>query len=241
MSRLTSSMGSLGLLFVLIVLAWDVGTARSDNKWGPHVEILAEPGSERTRGQKDLFIPLWQNENALFFTDLRSSYDDDENIAGSFGLGYRRMCCGWIWGGYGYFDITRSDEYSKDHTFLGGVLGVEAMNEDWDFRVNGYISEDDEKSQPEFSRAVVSGNSIHIENGIERGLHGLDAEIGWRLPFAADCCFWDTRVFVGGYYFDADHVADLTGPQLRLETRLYDLPYMTEGSRLTLGAGYRWD
>lgn len=70
---------------------------------------------------------------------------------------------------------------------------------------------------------------------------GFDAEAGWRVPAFAhdDPVQW--RVFAGGFRFTGDGVDDVAGPRLRMELALDSVPYLWEGSRLTLGAEWQDD
>jgi hypothetical protein len=258
------------VLFGLIVLPLHAGSARADEpagepvvvpppvqkpppppapaarvtgeKWGAYFDVTGKGGNKRVLGRGDIFIPLWQNDSTLSFLDLRILGDDDLNIEGNIGLGFRGLVSdNWLVGGYGFFDIKRSDTFAQENVFLGGMAGVEAMSEMLDFRVNGYFPGQKRVRTPELDRAVTNGGAIVISEGYERALSGLDGEAGIRLPFSEDSALWDTRFFVGGYYFDADDVDALAGPRGRFEMRLHDLPILSQGSRLTLEAEVAWD
>ena len=63
----------------------------SGRKWGAHVDIGFKGGNDRYLGGGDFFIPLWQNDRALLFSDLRVMGDNDKSVEGNIGLAYRRM------------------------------------------------------------------------------------------------------------------------------------------------------
>lgn len=230
-----------GILTLWIPAALPAGAA--EPKWAPYGVLLGRGGSGGGLGGADLFAPLWQNPSALFFTDLRGTMDDDAEIQGNFGLGYRRMinehCLGGI---YAYFDILETEE---DNTFLQGTTGVELLTERWDFRVNGYIPESDQERVPGDAVATLmytpTGQAVGIRESVERALYGVDWEAGWRLPILVDGENSEVRLFAGGYYRDAGGVSALVGPTGRLEVRLFDLPFLPTGSRFTLGGEVSWD
>lgn len=233
----------VGFVAVAAILA--VPVQAGERKWSPYAGLVAKPGDERQIGELDLFAPLWQDDDSLLFLNLRGQGDDDANAEGNAGLGYRTILPGllfgedWIVGGYGYFDYRHSDD--TDNDFLGGTLGIEALSEDWDVRMNGYIPEDDAKSAPDGNRIQIRGNLLRFRPGEERALYGVDGEVGWRLPLPEDSALWDTRVYVGGFHFDAEDASNVSGPRGRAEVRLHDLPLMPPGSRFTLGGEVQWD
>src|SRR5690606_35464435 len=118
--------------------------------------------------------------------------------------GYRRMHGDWILGGYGFTDYLYS---TNDSGYWQATLGLEALSENWDLRVNGYL--------PQASKHIVGGgssSSLSVDGGgnigittmsgggrAERALPGFDAEAGYRLPLSAA----DLRIFGGMYHFEA--------------------------------------
>ena len=210
--------------------------ASENDKWGGYVEIFGKPGSERSLAKGDFFLPLYQNQDFLLFTNIRATFDDDSNREGNFGLGARRLYDNWIVGSYGYFDIRES---SNDNTFTQGTLGLEFLSEEWDFRVNGYIAEKEEKRVDDLSVIEINGNQIQARLGEERALPGMDVEIGRKLPVLDD-----TRIFVGGFHYDANDFDKVSGPKARLETRFHNVPVFSsvaKGTRITLGIEYSDD
>ena len=122
--------------FVLTALS--LGAAAQDAPlWGPHVDIEAKPGSKRTLGEVDLFLPLSQDARTLVFGNLRTRLDNKSSYEGNLGAGIRRMLDnGWNFGAYGYFDRRRSE---TGHYYNQATLGAEALGPDWDFRANVYL------------------------------------------------------------------------------------------------------
>ncbi len=83
------------------------------------------------------------------------------------------------------------------------------------------------------------------QNGLliqEAPLGGIEGEIGYRLPFGNSLgSNTETRVFLGGYAFWGDGYPTYAGPRGRVEFRVYDLPFLGDGSRLTAGGEIAWD
>lgn len=211
------------------------------NKWQGYFEFMGKPGTARSLGQADLFVPLAQDKNDMFFFNLRGQMDDFDNSEYNIGFGHRHMFDKWIIGGYGYYDHRITESY----IFVEQVtLGVEALSETWDLRGNGYIAEGGSGTttsaefmeRPENPAALITA---------EKGLSGMDFEVGYKLPipdFGDTGLFEDTRLYLGGYHFIGnDPFESVTGPRVRLETRIHDLPFLGVGSRLMVGLEAQYD
>ena len=233
------------------------------NKWQGYIEFMGKPGTARSIGQSDLFVPLMQDKNDMTFFNLRGQLDDDNNDEFNLGLGHRHMFEEWIIGGYGYYDRRFLESGNE---FYQATFGLEALSETWDFRANGYIPESEWSSSGNEGKLVESlsvssggGRSV-VRGGLgqinvavdertnevfERSLPGLDLEVGVRLPverFTGLDLIEDTRLYVSGYHFmGSGDFESVTGPRLRLETRLHDIPGLGSGSRLLLGVETQYD
>jgi len=227
--------------------------------WQGYVEFTGKPGTVRSLGQSDLFIPVFQDKNDMTFFNLRGQMDNLNQSEYNVGLGHRHIFDEWILGGYAYFDHRKS---KTDNYFKQMTLGVEALSETWDFRVNGYVPESGIQttlisplSAPE---VIVNGNQISVRTTgsveEEKPLPGFDVEAGYKLPipeflnWAVDQeledseWFEDTRLYLAAYHFIGSGKFDsVTGPRVRLETRIHDLPYLGAGSRLMLGLEAQYD
>ncbi len=187
--------------------------AQSAPKWDTHIEIGGRFGGDRQSGDVEVFVPLWQDQDSLLFGNIRGKFGSDGDIEGNFGLGYRTKYDGtWILGVNGYFDVLESQ---FDNVFYQGGIGLEALTEDFDFRVNGYFPESDPKAAPGagLNRVVVVGNTIQLQTGIEQALWGFDGEVGWRLPLGSEDL--EVRVFGGGFYFSGSQAPDVAGADRR--------------------------
>ncbi|MHC8494253.1 inverse autotransporter beta domain-containing protein [Thalassospira sp. SM2505] len=209
-------------------------------KWGPHIDLEGKAGTDRNLGETDLFIPLSQDDETLFFTNLRARMDDNDSREGNFGLGVRHMLdSGWNLGGITYFDRRKSP---MGNMFNQLTFGAEALSMDWDLRANAYVpvgrTSHDEDS---LSTATISGASIIFRGGEERSLGGFDAEIGWRAPLFDENAGQQLRLYGGGYRFSDDRAGMIAGPRGRFDLTFDEVPFLWQGSRLSLGAEVQHD
>lgn len=212
----------------------------AEPKWGPHIDLEAKPGTKRSLGEGDAFVPLAQDGTTLLFANLRHRFDDSDGNEGNYGLGVRHMLeSGWNLGAYGYFDRRRT-EY--DNHFNQVTFGVEALSMDWDARANYYAPVGRRTHLVDaLSTAEVSGTTVVFRGGEERSMGGFDAELGWRVPIFDADSGRALRVYGGGYHFSESGVEDITGPRLRAEMVFDSLPNSWEGSRFSLGAEWQHD
>ena len=228
--------------FSFSVLAQESPPASQKPKWGPHIDAAGKFGNLRNLGEADLFIPVTQNANTLIFGDLRGRFDDHSGNEGNLGLGMRHMLpSGWNLGVYGFWDRRRSNTGNLFHQW---TLGAEALGQDWDFRVNGYIPQGNRVrslgTTGGVSTASISGSSVVITTtGLttseERALGGYDAEVGWRLPLFAAEDTSQLRLYLGGYRF-SDSVAKVSGPRVRAQFAMARVPGLWRGAQLFLNA-----
>lgn len=212
-------------------------------KWGPHIDFEVKPGTRRSLGEADLFVPLAQDDRTLYFGNLRGRFDDRESREGNLGLGVRRMYeGGWNFGAYGYYDRRRS---STGNYFNQATLGAEALGRDWDFRGNVYLPQGDRIRNLGTTGggapfAAISGGTVQIitpgsVTSEERALKGHDVEIGWRMPvFDADNRR-QLRFYAGGFRF-SDNVVEVSGPRVRLEYTAAELSGLWDGAQLVVSA-----
>ena len=221
----------------------------STGKWTGYLEFLGKPGTERSLGQPDLFLPILQDTNDMTFFNLRGQlqFDNTDVSEYNIGLGHRHMFTDWILGGYGYYDHRNTQLGNAYRQFTGGM---ELMSVDWAFRVNGYLPENKTETVTGGAtfNAVRAGDQLNMEiDGIvqEKALPGLDGEVGYLLPIPWDgytAVFDETRVYAGGYHFNGeDQFESVTGPRGRVEWRAYDLPVLGPGSRFMMGVEAQWD
>ncbi|WP_197996122.1 right-handed parallel beta-helix repeat-containing protein [Gimesia panareensis] len=213
-----------------------------DYLYRAYFDFTGSAGGYRDVGQGLLFVPLAQDEESLFFADLRGNIFNDSSAEGNFGLAYRKMVNDeWIAGMYGFYDVRRSN---YNNMFRQGSFGLELMSIEWDFRVNGYIPGQGPQRVDPLSTAYLSGNNVVMRAGEERAYWGTDFEVGRLLKtFYQMKVDAELRGYVGGYYFDnnAPNFEKMTGPRARVEFRMFDLPFLGNGSRVVLAGQYQHD
>lgn len=231
-----------GSLCCMVLASW--GALAQDNtpKWGAHIDFEAKPGSKRSLGEADLFLPLSQDARTLVFANLRGRIDNQTGREGNLGLGVRRMLEeGWNLGAYGYFDRRRSPD--TGYYYNQATLGAEALGRDLEFRANGYLPQGTRvrelSTTSGVSSAAISGASVVVSTtaGItreERALKGFDVEMGWRAPIFDSEAARQLRLYAGGYRF-SDSVVTVEGPRLRAELAVDDLDWFGKGTGLFLG------
>lgn len=215
---------------------------QSAPKWGAHVDVEAKPGSRRSLGEADLFLPLTQSERSLVFASLRGRFDDHDGHEGNVGAGMRRMLdSGWNLGGYAYVDRRRSETGNR---FSQATLGAEALGRDWDFRGNLYQPFGDQvkNTGTQSSTASLTGTTVQVVTRPfeERALEGYDMEAGWRVPLWTAEADTQLRIYAGGFRF-SDSMTKISGPRVRAELAMYDLQSLWQGAQLMLGAEYQDD
>ena len=229
--------------------------AEEPKKWGPHADVTLKAGNERVIGDIDLFLPLGQGANTLLFLDLRAQADTDSSQEGNLGLGIRRIIDDQaIVGGYAFYDRR---ETPRDNSFDQVTVGAEVLTENWDARVNGYISEGGRKSTgkvitpgtPGTGAVGLVGTDVVVlpggprisREGFEQAFDGIDFEVGRKLPvkvpFVGE---HEIRGYAGGFHYFADNVDSITGPRARVEMR-FEEPFGWKGSHFELGAEARYD
>ena len=180
-------------------------------KWRSHVDITAKPGSDRSLGKLDFFVPIAQTNDRMFFTDIRGVFADDPSQEGNFTLGFRSIqrngksfLGDWLWALYASYDRRRSE---NDFNYNQGAFGAELLGENFDLRTNIYFPEDDENEVASIQGNLVNETRLsatqvvlYQENvnlkAMERALPGFDLEAGYRLPLADQNELW----IYGGYF-----------------------------------------
>ena len=236
---------ALGNLDCKVGVRWDAMPI-----WQPYVEGSFRGGGITERGELDVFMPLMWSDNALLFADLRGSIGDTGHHEGNWSVAARTLTSScWIlgaWAGYGLRESSTGNHFDQVS------FGIEAMNLEWDFRMNGYVptNADPQPVPGTPATAVFTNNNIVVRSGQESAYWGLDGEIGRLLWLNDPCCnrrsnncgTWvssldaELRAFVGGYYFNNPTAGfeEISGTRVRTELRLYDLALLGNGSRLTL-------
>lgn len=256
---MTLSTKALPVAFLAAFALSHPATAASQSKWSAWLDGGAFVNdNDDGRGEVTLWAPLDQTADSVTFLDLRGKLFDAGELEGNIAFGYREQHDGWNLGLWAGFDLRRS---TLDSTFPQFSGGVEALSQDWDLRVNGYMPLEDRNFIRSSSTSVgsgaptilLNGNSILLQTGInstttavdELAFGGVDAEVGARIPveaFNADPKALDLRLYGGAFYFDNDDAPEsISGPKARLELRFNDVIDSLPGSRLTFESAYSYD
>ncbi|HBS52320.1 MAG TPA: hypothetical protein DEA62_05025, partial [Coxiellaceae bacterium] len=189
------------------------------NSYLPYLQVggvrFFHVGDADLGGGGDLFIPIWQTHNKLFFTDARF-YDRTGGVfEGNIHLGYRYLMPEEqrLYGVYAAFDRRRS---GLGNYFNQLTLGGECWIKNWFIGGNVY--------KPIGKTSVTKSITENIQlrqNGIyrniwftsdlsyEKAIPGVDAEVGYEFVKGL-------VGYVGGYYFDDKDTNSVLGPKAKL-------------------------
>lgn len=210
-------------------------------KWGPYIDLEGKLGSKRNIGEANIFIPVVQDAQTLYFANVRARLDDDSDREGSLGGGVRHMHdSGWNFGAYGFVDHRRT---TYNNSYNQATVGVEALGRDIDWRANVYQPFGTKsKTLSSSNDASVSGGSLFVTTTLqeERVLSGFDVETGWRLPLFDVEDARQVRAYLAGYHFSDDGFK-VRGARVRAEYVLAELSDTWKGSQVTVGAEFQND
>jgi hypothetical protein len=223
----------------IALAAFTAETGADPPRYGANLDAAVQQSDQGFGGHISSFGPVLYNEEGMLFGDVRFGGIVDEFATFSAGLGVRRITHdGWIVGGYGYFDTAN---LTLDSNVNQGVLGVELMNVDWAFRLNGYLP-GGKVLRAGNPRAVIRDGRLLILHPRTGAYPGTDFEVGavlmdWK---EGDVEWW---AHLGGYYFGRgeEGFQTITGPRLRTELRFYEFQWLGTQSRVVLTGQYQWD
>jgi parallel beta-helix repeat protein len=179
------------------------------------------------------FAPLYQAENgSLFYVDGFASalyggqMDNNEfEFGGSARLGYRFLndSKNWIFGVNAGADATGFD----DEYFYQVGVGLEALNQGFELRLNGYIPLGEttyEQDYAGYSRAYLKNNGLYfadVKQDWYTSYSGGDIELGIPLTRWDNGSLW---AYAGYYYLDAalEQADSSSGVNGRVEARIND-------------------
>ncbi len=232
----------------IFVLAQTVGAipaqSADTSRWGGWAELGgALGGTGEDRAEAAVFLPIVQGEKGLFFLDARGKLFEEQVSEINAAVGYRQMLPGgWNLGAWAGAD--RRDT-SEDNIFWAASGGVEALSDNFDVRLNGYLAISDPKGSPGLASAVIEGGQVYLLGGQEVPLSGVDGEIGFRIPLerlGLDAQRHALRTYGGGFFFDdKDAFEKVAGPKARIEWRILDVLESLPGSLLALETEWRSD
>ncbi|MEI8055117.1 MAG: inverse autotransporter beta domain-containing protein [bacterium] len=218
--KLRSISCCISAFFVTLIAS--SSSIKAQNKYQPYFEL----GGAKYFNQKsstasiyDLFIPLLQKDNQLFFTDLRILDRSGSSFEGNAHIGYRKLYSATkqIIGIYGAFDRRHSDnknifnqltlgfEYWQNKLFIGGNI----------YRVVGENIQPIKEITIEEKQKAAEKNIARLklkDRYYEQAVSGIDAELGYVI-------IDNLTTYVGGYYFASKDTDTIVGPKIRL---IYD-------------------
>lgn len=191
---------------------------KGEKEWGVNTELGYDYGNGgRHKGIVRTLVPLRQNSRNMTYFDGRVIKGQGNLAEGNLGIGHRALLADdkWILGGYGFYDIRRSE---SNENYQQGTLGFEALSQHIDLRANYYHPFTDKKDVGVANGGgEFRGNKIYANGIYEEALEGYDLEVGGLLPFANR---FEPRVYAKYYRFDGDVITkDAKGWGVRFEVR----------------------
>ncbi len=169
----------------------------------------------------DTFVPLLQTVGeSIAFIDGRLLIYEEGDFGGNIALGYRSYLedSDLLLGGYVAYD--NRDAFNKTFDQFG--LGLEALGEVWEGRINGYIPVGDDRQVigvNESNNFLFRGNHLIFEQQVffAEALSSFDAEVGARIARLDGGT--DIRGYAGFYYLTGEGSPDTVGWKLRMTLR----------------------
>lgn len=181
--------------------------------WAPTSDFSLKAGDKRTLGTVSFMVPLVQNQDTLFFADLRTVLSDQDTWEGNAGIGLRKITkYDFIAGGYAFMDARLSEH---DNKFYQITAGAEVIGGKWDGRINIYhpLGEEEKLAFDNGVTASLSGTRLFLQDGriFESALKGFDVEYGHALPYMDHI-----RAYMGHYRFIGNNVKNVEGYRARV-------------------------
>ncbi len=173
--------------------------------WEPKPELIGVSHTEgkglgysRGYSSLDLFLsqPLCQRR-LIPFLDLRGHIFNDGKYAANAGLGLRWLSERFkqIWGFNAFYDYLQTSQRPYNQV----SAGLEALGENWDARLNGYLPVGHKKKNIyRFFYEDLSLEGFLLEAREQFAMRGFDSEIGYRF---CKTRYFDLHVGAGPYYY----------------------------------------
>ncbi len=184
----------------------------------PGVSLYGMAGNGWT-GIGDMMLPIIGQPLNFTFIDPQIYFYGSHEYTLSGGLGQR-----WLTPNAGILGAHVFGDYNKapDGEFWFVSPGIEHLGETFDFSANVYIPVGDQRSATkttfadnvgDYSQVTFSGHTQFDElvNTFESTGWGADAQVGVRTRFR------NSKIYLGGYYFDPKDSSSITGGAIRAE------------------------
>lgn len=196
-------------------------------KMQPRAETHWRYGTERSLLMSEIWAPLQQDQNSVFYTSIRLMGDDQENREWNLGFGHRHLTennlmGSGIFGAHLWADRRTTE---RESTFYQTTLGLEWLGTEFDILANIYnpLSGKNQFNipNPNPQAPALIGTGIFVDTngiGIEEPQHGFDFELGWETGQRIDFFKNNTdsaRFYLGGFYFNSDNTNSIKGIRAR--------------------------
>jgi len=226
-------LSKLSKTIALLTLGSSISTIAQAEAYFGHVDLAGyhffERDSAGPTGLIDVFVPLAQSPNQLFYANLRGIDPSGSTFEGNLGLGYRWLSYNedHLAGAYAFFDQQKSE---LGNMFNHATIGGEYWYRSFFAGANVYIpvgtTEHPESIFNTTELRDAEDNSglrnIYYSQGFEKSLTGVDAEIGYEF-------LRGLTVYAGAYSFMASGVDDVVGPKARV---IYEWSNIEEGKKV---------
>ena len=179
--------------------------------------IMGATNNNEVNFTTDLFLPFLGDKTTIFYINPHIRFDDNDTSEINIGIGWRSMFFNdtGILGLNLYYDSMKSSNSNK-YNQLG--IGIEALSRWMDFRFNYYNpSGSNTERVYDLDTYKFTSKSLIQYMGYEEVMEGVDVEIGTMIPFISD--YIETRVYIGGYYYDSDIISNFEGIKGRLSIK----------------------
>jgi len=174
----------------------------------------------------DFLIPLYQDENNIFFSNIKYTPNDHDGWELNLGAGYRRLLLDdkLLLGLNAYYDKRKTDWGTNHEQWGVGLeamadIPLEAFNLGLTGRFNYYYPLSHTKIDglgTAYASYALSDSGIILTGGrVEEPMRGFDYEGGVRIPYLSD--YVETWAYAGGYHYKGRRVRDINGFMARLE------------------------
>lgn len=151
------------------------------------------------------------------FLDARGHVFNNGKWAANVGIGLRAPWENWVYGLNAYYDYRDVGRFNSNQ--IG--VGIEALGEVFDFRINGYLPVGKKNSDPyNPTFGAFSGNYLLLSQKYQSAMKGANAEIGWHCGKSTA---FDFYAAVGPYYFKGEMGRETWGGKARIAGTFKDI------------------
>jgi len=202
------------ILIILLVMAVSFSVVAQDVSRTPRINLNGVLG-ENTIGQVGILYPFVNKEDSLWFTDFRYRIGSDEISEWNLGVGYRKKLEKYdntIAGGYLFKDSRNEYDYNWNMWTVGGEL----LTDEWDYRANAYITNNESVAIPENDEIIIKNQKLYYKEGFLTSMNGYDLEVGKRFVDRDD---WlkNIGVYLKYYSFFNENTDTMSGQQIRID------------------------